>query len=576
MRLRMLLGSMSLAAAVVLSGCGGGGSGTDNPGSSTGNNNGSVNNRGSGGNNTGNNDGSTDNSGNGGNDNTGNSQGGSSDTNQKVSLSGHITYDRVPPKSDYNGLDYANTEQRPAREVVVELLDASDNVLATTTTDEEGYYRFEDITANTQVKVRVLASLHRDGSPSWDVNVTDNTNGDALYVLDGSLASVGTSDSVRDLDASSGWDGSDYTGPRIAAPFAILDTIDSAIHKVLTADSTLHFPPLAVHWSINNRPEQGDIAQGQIGTSYYFNGNLYILGDKDDDTDEYDNHVIAHEWGHYYEDKFSRSDSIGGSHGEGDLLDIRVAFGEGWGNAFSAMALDDPHYFDTYGDKQSDGYLMDIESDVSHDNPGWFSETSIQRILYDLYDSHDDGQDHLSLGFGPIHDMMTDAEKNAHAFTSLFTFITALKSYDSTDADAIDAIVSSENIATINDIFGTGRSNHSDDYPYHDLTVGESTSIHTYTTYGTYNKLGNHQFVTFHVDTAGSYTVTVQQTNGSDSDPDFELVRVDSYNHVGTSDDSASGVESKSFHLDAGDYILDVSDYQNIDDAHFDVTVDAN
>ncbi len=51
--------------------------------------------------------------------------------------------------------------------------------------------------------------------------------------------------------------------------------------------------------------------------------------------------------------QFSRADNIGGSHSLGEALDIRVAFGEGWGNAFSAIATDNPIYFDTYGDMQS-------------------------------------------------------------------------------------------------------------------------------------------------------------------------------------------------------------------------------
>ncbi|HIE44744.1 MAG TPA: hypothetical protein EYP87_00890, partial [Flavobacteriaceae bacterium] len=77
---------------------------------------------------------------------------------------------------------------------------------------------------------------------------------------------------------------------------------------------------------------------------------------------------------------------------------IVVAFGEGWGNALSAIATDDPIYFDTAGHNQSSGWFMDIEN-ASHSNPGWFSEASIQRILYDLYDANDDGSDNLSLGF---------------------------------------------------------------------------------------------------------------------------------------------------------------------------------
>ena len=55
-------------------------------------------------------------------------------------------------------------------------------------------------------------------------------------------------------------------------------------------------------------------------------------------TDEYDDHVVVHEWAHYFEANFSRSDSIGGDHASDNVLDIRLAFGEGFGNAYSAMA----------------------------------------------------------------------------------------------------------------------------------------------------------------------------------------------------------------------------------------------
>ena len=68
--------------------------------------------------------------------------------------------------------------------------------------------------------------------------------------------------------------------------------------------------------------------------------NLYSR-ERNEDSDEYDRHIIIHEWGHYFEDKLSRADSIGGPHGLSDRLDFRVAFGEGWGNAISAIITDD-------------------------------------------------------------------------------------------------------------------------------------------------------------------------------------------------------------------------------------------
>jgi len=76
---------------------------------------------------------------------------------------------------------------------------------------------------------------------------------------------------------------------------------------------------------------------------------IRILGDENNDTDEYDAHVVVHEFGHYFENSLSRADSIGGPHTQSDRLDARIAFGEGWGNALSGMILDDPVYRDSSG-----------------------------------------------------------------------------------------------------------------------------------------------------------------------------------------------------------------------------------
>ena len=61
-----------------------------------------------------------------------------------------------------------------------------------------------------------------------------------------------------------------------------------------------------------------------------------ILGDAGVDTDEYDESVIVHEWGHYLPDRSYRATTVlADRHGGGDLLDMRVAFSEGWANAYS-------------------------------------------------------------------------------------------------------------------------------------------------------------------------------------------------------------------------------------------------
>ena len=88
------------------------------------------------------------------------------------------------------------------------------------------------------------------------------------------------------------------------------------------------------------------------GTFFSGSGNQHIalLADLTEDTDEFDQHVIAHEFGHYIEFNFSRADNIGGAHGLGDKLDPRVAFGEGFGYAFAAIVLNDPVARDSFVD----------------------------------------------------------------------------------------------------------------------------------------------------------------------------------------------------------------------------------
>jgi len=478
----------------------------------------------------------------------------------KVTLSGKITYDLVPANLDYIGLNYDNISQEAVKAVRVDAVDASNQSVGSTETDLFGNYALS-VPVNTQIKIRVSARMLKTGTPSWDVKVVDNSNSNALYVMEGALSLSGTTDSQRNLNASSGWDGSSYTGTRTAAPFAMLDTIYSAMQKVLGADGSSIFPPLVVNWYA-----------GSVEGTYYTEGNLFIYGDEDLDTDEYDDHVIAHEWGHYYEDKFSRSDSIGGLHSGEDVLDIRVAFGEGWGNAFSGMALENPMYFDTYGDAQADGFNFNVESGTSAVQ-GWYSESSIERILYDLYDADDDGSDTLNLGFAPIHKIFTGAEKTTPAFTSIFTFITLLKNINAGDTDSIDAIVSSENIATITDIYGTGRTNKVSDYPYYSLTIGTPLSIQITTEYGTYNKLSNRKYVRFTITSAGIYTIKVQQTNGITSDPDLDLFDTSPFTMLSSSWNDVRGSEEMSISLSAGEYLLDVSEYNNIADAQFNVTI---
>ena len=488
-----------------------------------------------------------------------------------VKIIGTITYDRVPVSVDAMGtakLDYTQTYKESGKHLLIKALDEDNQVVAKTTSNSKGEYTIY-VPKNTPIKIRVYARMLKEDI--WDLVVVDNTNLKAMYVLEGAVHNSGESTTRRDLHAASGWDGVQYTGARDAAPFAILDSINTIMQKIVTANPKITFPQLTINWSVNNVSVGGDTGLGQIGTSSYtaHDGNMWILGDANADTDEYDDHIIIHEWAHFFEDKFSRSDSIGGGHSAGDALDIRVAFGEGFGNAMSAIATDDPIYFDTSGFSQASGWSMNIESAPAQ-NPGWFSEASVQRILYDLYDSHNEGLDQVSLGFKPIFNVMVDKERNTKAFTSIFSFIHALKSENPSYNSLIDQVVESEQISTIYDAYGTHRTNSANgifSQPiYHTLEIGKNITNCNKNYYGVYNKLGNRSYIKVTINNSGIYTFNAKPYNTFYGDPDIVLYKTEyPYDVKGMSPLEGENFDALTMNLEAGEYMLEVYDnsYQN-------------
>ncbi len=397
-----------------------------------------------------------------------------------VTISGTVSYEFVPPFPNCNGLNFALTTVKPIRQATVQLIDATTgNVIDSTVSDDLGGYQFTNIAALTDVRLRVRAELKRGGTPSWDVEVRDNVNGSPspppltarpLYVLDGSDFNTGGADQTRNLTATTGWDGLGYSGPRAAAPFAILDAIYSGMRLVLSADPSANFAALDAFWSVNNTLVQGgrDIDNGELGASFYSgnpdgglpNPSLFLLGDANVDTEEFDDHVVVHEWGHYFEDNFSRSDSIGGPHALGQSLDARLAFGEGWATALAAMALDNPLYCDTGRAGQPEGFGINTESG-GFGVQGWFNEVSVATLLYDLYDTNDDGTDDSSIGFQPIFETMVGPQLNSEAFTSIFSFAAELKPMLAPPDQAfVDSQLTRENINPVGiDIWGSTETN---------------------------------------------------------------------------------------------------------------------
>ena len=482
-----------------------------------------------------------------------------------VKITGTVSFDRVPVKIETYGmikLNYNNIQKVVAKNILVKAISDDGESLYETTTDKNGQYNLY-VPKNTNVKIRVYARMFQ--KDRWDVSVVDNTSQKAMYVIEGAYHNSGTKATRRNLHASSGWGGYGYIGPRDAAPFAILDSIDTVMNKVKEAKPNIEFPKLTINWSTRNVSAGGEQSLGQIVTSNYDgNSNLWILGDANADTDEYDDHIIIHEWGHFFEDKFSRSDSIGGPHSMGDALDIRVAFGEGWGNAISAIATDNPIYFDTAGHNQASGWFMDIEN-ASPSNPGWFSEASIQRILYDLYDANNEGRDNLTLGFKPIFNTMVNKERNTPAFTSIFSFIDALKSENPSKSTKIDQIVATEQISPIQDAYGNYRNNTANGTytqpVYRTLNVGKWITQCNKNRNGVYNKLGNRTFIKVNIPISGYYNFTAQPYGGEYGDPDLVIYKAEyPLESMGMSPLEGSSSDTLEMNLNAGNYLVEVYD----------------
>ena len=473
-------------------------------------------------------------------------------------------------------------------------------MLASTATDLVGHYSFT-VTSNTDVSLRVRAEMLRTGSPSWNFKVVDNVNSDALYTLAGAVFSTGATDLKRDLHAASSWTGSAYTETRSAAPFAILDVVYDSVQVVLGTAPTTAFPPLQIKWSTGNVPVTGS-GPGEIGSSRFVAGvGIELLGAADQDTDEYDRHVIAHEWGHYLERSFSRSDNIGGAHSITDQVDMRVAFSEGWASTFAAIAMRDSVYVDTFGAGQAHNFSFDLEQSPNrrNPNPGWFNEEAVQSLLYDLYDNGRDVPpgtltlDDLALGFGPLFDVMITAQRQTPAFTSIFSLIDAVKRARPADGPLIDQLTTAQSMRPVADEYGTTETNYgvptkrtpeevaADFHNVYDTVTVNGPAVNvcslddfTSAATGAGNKLASRRFVRFAVTTPGPHVVTARAVAPllGAADPDLKLHAPDGSLLASTEppqctiDTPEACVESFTATLAAGDHLLEVYEWSNTND----------
>ena len=555
-------------------------------------------------------------------------------------ISGRVVFDWVPAvkagAEDTNGIasgriNYTGIQQLPGRRLLIQALRSSDSsVLSTTATNDAGDYELY-VPIGESVKVRLAARIQASGyskdgvagslegcdGASWDVRIVDNTQNRAQYVMTTtstySSASIGVNFTPQTtFNAGTGL----YTA-RGSAPFALLDSIIRQIELVCQSEPGVSLPLVYVNWSPANVAESpgsadndrdgtlDDKERGKIATSHYTvenvggvdRPNVYILGKEDSDTDEFDDHVVAHEFGHYLEDQLYRSDSIGGSHSIDHSLDPRVAFGEGYGNAISGMTFNNPVYVDTSGDNQASGFSMNVSTPPKTLSRGVYSERSAQYFLWSLFVNR-------SSSYDRIHSVLTD-HKTSPAMTSLHSFASYYRARFGASSDGFSALWSSALSSPLNalcvgscpsdasgapdlfdgdgDLGGTYASTLK--YPatssgsaksaafwnlYVRLTSGaRSTARETTLTGGygyPYNKMGMNRWYLYRATSDQVVTVRISAVAGltcpTNSRDALDLV-VFQAGQVIAADETGSGCPVVSFSTTSGqDYVVIVSGYQ--------------
>ena len=445
-------------------------------------------------------------------------------------ISGRITYDRVPFSAQLGaGLEYAAQFAAPARGVVVEAIASSNgsscagNIVKTALTDGDGWYELALGDTSTNICVRARAQLYRAGDgnsgANWNIAVADNTGSNSLYVLIESSPRSASAAPRRDLHAQSGWSSGAYNGARRAAPFAILDTVCKTIDAVLADNAEAQFGALNYFWSTKNTSDSnGTLAQGKIGGPFFSSSDvaIYLRGDAAIDTDEFDEMVIAHEFGHFVTHVFSRSDSLGGQHSLLDYSDPRVAFDEGWATAFAALALNTPIYRDsdevTTVHSSSREFHFNVQDRFGGVPTGWFAESSVQRALFTI--GADSSYGGLGLGIEGLLHALSGAYKTTPALATLFSYASQLigEQSSSTLANGIASIIDAEDVNGFGIQPFAETETHAPD-PY-DLPVYANIStsagavrVCSDNDYGTGNTLSNRRYLRFDVAAGRSLSI---------------------------------------------------------------------
>jgi len=444
--------------------------------------------------------------------------GGGSDTSQAVlvQISGKVRYeDKLYDKYGFTG----TTNYKSIRHVTVDLVSSDDTVVASTVTDESGYYELSGWGKNP--RVRVLAQT--DSSIGTVVSIR-NFSGN-IYAVSKQLDNPADSNFNLDVSQSS----------TLAGAFNMLDVFTNAT-QFIEQYNRKPMPDLNAYWENYNNSHGTYFCSGKLGTNSCLQGRgIYVLGGSigGGDSDQNDDDVLYHEFAHYMENVVGAGDSPGGTHylTENDQ-DLRLTWSEGLGGFFPAAiktwleknhsellstdkTLSPTYFVDTYGSYV--GISMDFSKPNSVFCPYYSdcyvyssNEVAVAKILVGLMNSY--GMNAVWNVYARY--MATDTRLPA----SLETFWDGWVAQRSPSASELNDVSAIFNERMVN--YNTDRFESDNDMTsYHSLSVctGSSCSGETHSLY--YNTSdGDKDIVSFYAGSGNNYLVeTFDLSNGADT-----------------------------------------------------------
>ncbi len=299
-------------------------------------------------------------------------------------VSGLVRYeDKIYDKDGFTG----ETVFKAARFVVLDIVDIIGNVQQTLSTDAKGQFSV-NLPTNRNYNLYIFPKTNAVSGFNFEVRDPNNK----LYAL---VEAINSTTLNIDMPLS----------VEFTPSFNILDVIITGAEFFQSFTQQQNFS-LTAYWGKN------------AGTGTYYctakapllceNGQgIYVYNEVENDTDEYDDDVLWHEFAHYLSFIWSKDDSPGGCHFLDSVdLDLRLAWSEGWGGFFpfalkdwlskdemrktllsTALEMSTTRYVDTvFNGAQLSFDINNLVPDIHYSAA---NQASIARVLWEFYRIYD-------------------------------------------------------------------------------------------------------------------------------------------------------------------------------------------